>query len=145
MPFASATIHSKLSRFKLDTAAGALTDISDAVDSVDGEETLELSEVTTFGATSKAWLAGFADGKFSASGPWSRTMHSHLAAIKTALRDGTIASSTVEYGPEGTDTGDIKQSCEVILTSFKKNSKSKDAVKWEAEFQITGPVTEGTY
>lgn len=145
MPFASATIHSKLSIVKLDTSGGVLTDISDACDKCDGDETLELGEVTTFGATSKQWLAGFADGKFSIGGPWSRALHQHFAALKTAFRDGTISSASFEYGPEGATAGDIKQTCEVILVSYKKTSASKDPVRWEAEFQITGPVTETTY
>lgn len=145
MPFASTVPHSKLSIVKLDTSGGVLTDISDACDTVDGEETLELGEITTFGATSKQWLAGYADGKFSMGGPWSRSLHSHMAAIKTAFKAGTISSVSLEYGPEGADSGDIKQSCEVILVSYKKSSKSKDPVRWEAEFQITGAVSEGTY
>jgi hypothetical protein len=145
MPFASATIHSKLSKVKLDTSGGTLTDISDAVDKCDGDESLELGEVTTFGATSKAWLAGFADGKFSIGGPWSRALHTHMSALKTAFRNGTINSASFEYGPEGVDVGDIKQTCEVILVSYKKTSSVKDPVRWESEFQITGDVTEGTY
>jgi hypothetical protein len=145
MPIATASIHSKLSKVKLDTSGGSLTDISDSVDKCDGDEMLELAETTTFGATSKAYIAGFADGKFSIGGPWSRGQHNHFSALKTAFRDGTITSASFEYGPEGVDSGDIKQSCEVVLVSYKKTSSIKDPVRWEAEFQITGPVTEGTY
>ncbi len=142
---ASAFIHSKLSKVKLDTAGGVLTDISDSVDNIDWPEDLELVETTTFGATSKTYLVGFADGKVKLSGNWNRTLHTMLAALKAAFRDGTISSASMEYGPEGTDVGDIKKTCEVVMVSYNQTSAAKDAVKFEAEFQITGAVTETTY
>lgn len=145
MPFASVVQHSKVSKVKLDTSGGVLTDISDAVDKVEFDETLEQGDITTFGATSKQWLAGYADGKVSMGGPWSRSQHSHFAAVKSAFVAGTLASVSLEYGPEGTDTGDIKKTCEVILTDYKVSSASKDPVRWEAEFMITGTVTETVY
>lgn len=145
MPFSSTLIHSKLSKVKLDTAGGTLTDISDSVDKCDSDEELDLLDVTTFGAVFKAWLAGFGDGKFKIGGPWSRSQHNHFAALKTAFVNGTIASATFEYGSEGTDAGDIKQSAETILVNYKKTSSVKEAVRWEAEFQITGGITEGNY
>ncbi len=145
MPFSSTFIHSKLSKCKLDTFGGVLTDISDSVDSVDMPEDLELADTTTFGATSKTYIVGFADSKVTIGGPWSRSQHTHFSALKTGFRDGTIASASFEYGPEGVDVGDIKVTCEIVMTSYKKMSSIKDPVKWEAEFQVTGPVTETTY
>lgn len=142
---ASAFIHSKLSKISVDNAAGSLTDISDSCDTVDFPEDLELVETTTFGSTSKTYLVGFADGKLSVGGSWNRTLHTQMAAVKAAFRDGTIASSSVQYGPEGVDVGDIKVTFEAVLVSYKKNSAVKDQVKWEAEYQITGAVTETTF
>ena len=142
---ASAFVHSKLSKISIDTAGNVLTDISDSCDSADMPEDLELVETTSFGATSKTYIVGFADGKFTCGGSWNRNIHVHMAALKAALRDGTILSASVQYGPEGTDTGDVRITFESVLTSFKKNSAAKDQVKWEAEFQITGAVTEATF
>lgn len=142
---ASAFIHSKLSKIKIDNAAGSLTDISDSSDSVGFPEELDLVETTPFGSTSKTYLAGFADGKLTVSGSWNRTLHTHLSAVKTAFRDGTISSVSVEYGPEGVDSGDIKITCEAVMVNYEKSSEVKDQVKWSAEFQITGAVTETTY
>jgi hypothetical protein len=142
---ASAFIHSKLSKIKLDTAGGVLTDISDSCDEVGFPEELELVETTTFGVTSKTYLVGFADGKITLAGNWNRTLHTHLSALKAAFRDGTIASASVEYGPEGVDVGDIKVSCEVVMVTYEKTSSAKDQVKFSADFQITGAVTETTY
>lgn len=142
---ASTFIHSKLSKISIDTAGGVLTDISDSCDSVDFPEDLELVETTPFGSTSKTYIVGFADGKLTVGGSWNRTLHTQMAALKAAFRDGTIASASVQYGPEGTDTGDIKATFEAVMVTYKKNSAVKDQVKWEAEFQITGPVTEATF
>lgn len=142
---ASAFIHSKLSKIKIDNAAGALTDISDSVDDVGFPEELDLVETTTFGATSKTYLVGFADGKVTVAGNWNRTLHTHLSAVKAAFRDGTLASVSVEYGPEGTDSGDIKITCEAVMVNYEKSSAVKDQVKFSADFQITGAVTETTY
>ena len=141
MPF----IHSKLSVFFLDNAAGALQNISTYIDEVQMPEELELVETTTFGATSKTYLVGFADGKITISGNWDRTIATQLGALKAAFRDGTVASSTFEYGPEGNQAGDTRYTGEVVMTSFEKNSAVKDQVKFSAEFQITGAVTENTY
>ncbi len=142
---ASAFIHSKLSKIKIDSSVGLLTDISDSVDSIDMPEDLELVETTTFGATSKTYIVGFADGKLTVGGSWNRTLHTFLGLIKTGFRAGTLASVSVEYGPEGVDTGDTKITFEAVMVSYKKNSAVKDQVKWEAEFQITGAVTETVY
>ena len=142
---ASAFIHSKLSKFKLDTAGGVLTDISDSVDEVGFPEDLDLVETTTFGATSKTYIVGFADSKITISGNWNRTLHTHLSALKTAFRDGTLASASIEYGPEGTTAGCIKVSAEVVMVNYEKTSAVKDQVKFKSELQITGAVTETTY
>jgi hypothetical protein len=141
MPF----IHSKLSVFWLDTAGGTLTDISTYCDEVSMPEELDLVETTTFGATSKTYLVGFADGKISISGNWDRTFDVQMAALKAAFRAGTITSASFEYGPEGASTGDKRYSGEVVLVNYEKNSAVKDQVKFSAEFQITGAVTDGNY
>lgn len=142
---ASAFIHSKLSKFSIDTAGDVLTDISDSCDEVGFPEELELVETTTFGSTSKTYMSGYADGKVTISGNWNRTLHTHLSALKTAFRNGTITSASVQYGPEGTDSGDIKITCEVVMVNYDKTSSAKDQVKFSAEFQITGVVTETTF
>ena len=142
---ASAFIHSKLPKVFLDTAGGVLTEISDSCDECSVPEDLELVETTTFTRTSKTYLVGFADGKVSLGGPWNRTLHAQLAALKAAFRDGTIDSASFEYAPEGNSAGDTKVTAEVVMTSYEKSSSAKDPVKWSAEFQITGAVTETTY
>ncbi len=142
---ASAFIHSKLSKFSIDTAGGVLTDISDSCEEVGFPEELELLDVTTFGQTSKQYMVGFADAKITISGPWNRNLHTHLSALKTAFRDGTINSASFQYGPEGADSGDIKLTGECVMVNYEKSSSVKDPVKFSAEFQVTGAVTETTF
>jgi hypothetical protein len=138
-------IHSKLSVFWLDTAGGTLTDISTYCDEVGFPEEMDLVETTTFGATSKTYLLGFADGKITISGNWDRTIDVQLSAIKSAFRAGTLASVTFEYGPEGASSGDKKYTGEAVMVNYEKNSAVKDQVKFSAEFQITGAVTDTNY
>lgn len=145
MPFASAVQHSKLSVVKLDTSGGVLTDISDACDKCDFEQTLEQGDITTFGSQFKQWLAGYSDGKVSIGGPWSRNLHTHMTALQDAFIAGTITTASFEYGPEGTTAGDAKKTCELIMTTYKTTSASKDPVRWEAEFMMSGTVTSTTY
>jgi hypothetical protein len=145
-------IHSKLSKFFLETVSGGgsvgspdLTDLSTYCDEVSMPEELELVETTTFGSTSKTYLVGFADGQISISGNWDRTLAGYLGELKEAFRDGTVNSVTFQYAPEGNSTGDHYYTGEVVLVNYEKNSAVKDQVKFSAEFQITGPVTETTY
>lgn len=143
-------IHSKLSVFLLEGATGgspaqSLTNISTYCDEVSMPEELELVETTTFGATSKTYLAGFADGKVTISGNWDRTIDGILSTLKDAFRAGTTQSVTFEYGPEGNSAGDVKYTGEVVLVNYEKNSAVKDQVKFSAEFQITGAVTTTTF
>jgi hypothetical protein len=137
--------HSKLTVFLLDTSGGVLTNISTDVDEVGLPEELDLLDVTTFGSQSKQYIVGFADAKLTIGGPWTRSVAQMLGALKAAFRDGTLASATFEYGPEGNASGDVRYTGECVLVSVEKNSAVKDAVKYTAEFQVTGNVTENSY
>ena len=138
-------IHSKLTVVKLDTAGGVLTDISPYCREVQMPRELDLLNVTTFGATSKQFLSGFADGTVTMSGPWTRAQDQMFTAIYDAFRAGTLASVTCEYGPEGGDAGDVRHSCELIMTNYEPGSDVENEVEWSAEFQVTGNITSNTY
>jgi hypothetical protein len=137
-------VHSKLTVVKLDTAAGALTDISTYVRECSMPRELDLLDVTTFGATSKQYLTGFADGTVTLSGPWTRAQDQMFTALFDAFRAGTLASASFEYHPEGTDSGDVKHTCEVVMTNYEPGSTVEEEVEFSAEFQITGAITSGT-
>lgn len=139
-------IHSKLSVVKLDTSGGVLTDVSTYCNKMEVPRELDLLDVTTFGATDKAYLAGFADATVSMGGPWTRALDNHMSPIFAAFKAGTISSVSFEYGPEGSDTGDVKYTGELVMTSFGgPMADVQNAQEWEAEFQVTGGVTVSAY
>lgn len=139
-------IHSKLSVVKLDTSGGVLTTISTFCNKFELPRSLDVHDVTTFGSTVRQYLAGFGDGEGTTGGPWTRALDNHMSPIYAAFQAGTIDSVSFEYGPEGSDTGDVKYSGELILTDFSgaKGDVGKPQ-EWDAKFKVTGVVTVSTY
>lgn len=137
--------HSKLSVVKLDTAGGSLTDISQYTNSVTLPEELEEVETTSFGATSRTYIAGFASGSVSLSGHYDKTFDTQMTALFDAFKAGTLATASFEYGPQGVTAGDPKRTGELIMTSYELGSEIEDPVSWSAEFRVSGTLTHGTY
>jgi hypothetical protein len=137
MPFVAA----RTSVFKLDNAAGSLTDISAYVDSVGGiANTTDMLDTTTFGSTSKSFIGGLRNGDtISVSGKWDATLNTQITALL-----GATASSTWEYNPAGTTAGLPKVSGECFVTSYEVASSVADLVTFSLSLQITGNVTHGT-
>lgn len=137
MPFVAA----RASAFKLDNAAGSLTDISTYVDSVGGiANTTDMLETTTFGATSKTFIGGLRNGDtITVSGKWDTTLNTQLTGLL-----GLSTSSTFEYSPAGTAASTPKVSGECFVTSYEVSSSVADLVTWTASLQISGAVTWGT-
>ncbi len=138
-------IHSKLTVVKLDTSLGVLTDISGYCKEATLPHEMDIKDVTTFGNSYRQWLAGFGNGTAKLSGPWTRAADQFFSPIYTAFVAGTLTSVSLEYGPEGSTTGCIKYSCELIMKNYEPGSKVDDPVEWSADFQITGALTVGTY
>jgi predicted secreted protein len=143
MPF----IHSKESVFYLDNAAGALQNISTFVDKVSTSFELDETETTTFGASFRTYIPGFAEATIKISGNWDRTFDVQMAALVEAFRAGTIATNAVtfQYGPEGSTAGDKQITGECILTNYEVESSVQDQVTWTAELRPTGTITHTTY
>lgn len=138
-------IHSKLTVIKLDSATGGtLTDVSAYCNKTTLPRKLDLDDVTTFGNTSKQWLPGFGDGDIDMGGPWTAASHGFFSALEAGFRAGTLTSITFNYGPEGFDTGDQKQSGELIMTDYDVMSDVKGPVEWTAKFKVTGGITDST-
>lgn len=140
--------HSKLAVVKLDTSGGTLTDISTFCDSFEIPQELDEVECTTFGAGAyRDYISGFASGTVSIGGPWTRALENHMAPIFAAMKAGTLASVSVEYGPEGSDTGDIKKTGELTLLSYSGATAAiDDAVRWTSEWRVKSPgLVDTTY
>lgn len=137
MPFVAA----RTSVFKLDNAAGTLTDISAYVDSVGGiANTTDMLETTTFGSTSKSYIGGLRNGDtISISGKWDATLNTQIVALL-----GATSTSTFEYHPAGTTVGTPKVSGECLVSNYEVSSAVADLVTFSVSLQITGNVTHGT-
>ena len=132
--------HGKSTVFKVDNAAGTLTDISNTLTDVSFPQTVETAETTSFGSSAKTYIVGLTDSTISVSGNWDATVDAHLAAIL-----GQAATVSFEYGPEGSTSTYIKYSGEAIVTSYEKSGAIGDVVSYSAELQVTGAVTRGTW
>ena len=132
--------HGKSTVFKVDNAAGSLTDISNTLTDVGFPQTVDTAETSTFGSSAKSYVVGLTDATISVSGNFDATVDAHLAGVL-----GQAASLSFEYGPEGSTSPNVKYTGECILTSYEKSGAIGDVVSYSAEFQVTGAITRGTY
>ncbi|CAB4156585.1 Phage major tail protein TP901-1 [uncultured Caudovirales phage] len=131
--------HGKSTAFKLDNAAGTITDISNTLTDVSFPQTVETAETTSFGSSAKTYVVGLSDSTISLSGNFDTTVDAHIAGVL-----GQAATLSFEYYPQGTTTGNVKYSGEAILTSYEKSGAVGDVVTFSAELQVTGAVTRAT-
>jgi hypothetical protein len=133
-------VHGKSAVFKLDNAAGTLTDISNVAEEVSLPRSIETAETTTFGSSAKSYITGLTDSTVSVSGKFDATVDAHLSAIL-----GQAATLSFEYGPAGSTSGNIKYTGECIATSYEVSASVGDALTFSIELQVTGAVTRATY
>jgi predicted secreted protein len=140
-----AKTHSKLAVFSLDTAAGALTDISAYITEVNLSGEMDEVDCTTLGATSRQYLAGFSEHQIELSGMYERAQDQMFQAIYDAFKAGTLASVSFVYGPEGNASGDVKKLGEAIMLTYETPSSIDDPVGWSASLRVTGDINTTTY
>jgi len=142
-----AFVHGKSTVFKLDNSAGTLVDLSSYLDDVGFPQSIETGETTTFGVAggSKTYVVGLNDRTISLAGKWDSTLDAHVAAVIAAQADGTVASSSFEFGPAGSASGRVKYSGEALVTSFEVTNPVGDVVTFSCELQVTGQVTRSTW
>jgi len=138
-----AVTHGSGAVLKLDDDGGTLRDVSAAINSVDFSEAVELAEDTAFGDTAKSYIVGLRDASFSVQGLWDDAATTGSYTVLASLIDGYTGS--FEYGPEGGGSGDIKYYGECICTNFSTSSPVGDIVTFNADFQVTGAVSRGTF
>lgn len=135
--------HGKNTVFKIDDSGGTLRDISIYCDNVDFPRDQSTAESTGFQPTggSRTYDVGLNGATLSVSGKWHATPDGYLAGLVGAA----VASSSFEYGPEGSTSGKIKYTGECILTSYGTGSPFDGEATFSAQFQISGQVTRSTY
>jgi len=134
--------HGKNTVFKIDDSGGTLRDISAYCDNVDFPRDQSSAESTGFGPTggARSFEVGLNGATLSVSGKWHATPDGYLAGLVNPT-----ASSTFEYGPEGSASGKIKYTGECFLTSYQTSAPLDGEVTFSAQFQVTAAVTRTTY
>lgn len=144
MPFA----HGSKAKFRLDNAAGTLTDISMYVTSVGLSNELDTADVSVMGNTAKQFVVGLSGGSISLEGKFDPVIHTQLTAI--VANNGTITGGNTlefQYDPQGTGAGLPRfagasgTSTGCFLTNYEVSTDVGDGGTWSATLQITGAVT----
>lgn len=134
--------HGKNSVFKIDNAAGSLTDISAYLTDVDMPQSIKTAETTTFGAAAETFIAGIKGGTISITGQFDPAVDAILAGILGGITGGGTAS--FEYDPVGVVTPNPKYTGECLETAYNTKGAIGGAVTFTASFQISGAITRGT-
>lgn len=107
--------------------------------------TVDSHDTTTFGNSTHVYNQGLLDGTISLEGFYE------TVAVATGPRPTIIplltATTTPSFihGPQGSTTGNPKDTCLVNVTKYDESSPVADMVTWTCELQMTGPVVTGTF
>ena len=127
-------VHGKDSDIVVDS-----TNLSQYVDSVTADRTVDTAETTTFGNDDKTFIAGLEDGSLALNGHWDTTGD----ATVSGCFDGALVAVT--YGPAGSGSGAIAYTCNALITNYSITSTVSDRVNWTASLQRSGALTRATY
>lgn len=136
-----AFVHGKGTKFKIDTGADALTDISAYLNNVDVSWEVDTPETTTFGNSDRTYIAGLRNATISIAGIWDAT----LDAVIASQPAGATTLLNFEYGPAGLTGGLVKYSGTCLLTSYSLGSPVDGVATFSADYQVSGAVTVGTW
>jgi len=137
--------HGKNAYFALDNASGSLINISNTLNEISLPREIETAETTAFGNADKTYITGLADATVSLSGMFDATVDTQINADITALKNGTVASLSFEYGPAGSASANPKFTGEAIVTSYEISSPVGEVITYSLELQVSGAVTGTTF
>jgi hypothetical protein len=129
--------------FKLDNAAGVLTDISTMLKQAEPSNSPDEYDGTTYqpgvAEPSKDQVPGFANRSYALNGIWSPAVETHFGGI-----DGK-SGLAFEDGPEGTAAGKCKISGTCSCKGYTGPKPPVDGlITWEATLNVTTRVV-GTF
>jgi hypothetical protein len=140
-----AFVHGKDAVFSLDDSGGTLRLIKAYLNQVSGLPGARgLSETTAFGDQGQRNIPGLAVNQFSIAGHADFASATAIGQLLNGLRT-TTATSSFEYGPEGSATGKVRYYGECWMTDFEVGANVNDKVSISASFQVDGVVTPSTY
>lgn len=114
--------------------------LSTYTDNLEENDETDLHDVTTFGASRKAYESGLGDGTFTISG----THDNGATGPRTVLRAMKTAGLAVPFvfRSEGTGAGLPETQVDVFVKNYKQTNAVADMVKWTCELQMTGDVVD---
>jgi hypothetical protein len=139
-----AFVHGKGGVFKIDNSAGTLQTLSAYLDQWSISNSVDMADTTTMNSEVKTYLSGQSDATISISGLYDSTAATGPDVTLNGLV-GLEATSTFELGPEGSASGKTRYTGECFLTGYQITDSAGDAVKFTADFQVTGAITKNTY
>jgi len=125
--------HGKAAVFKITDSTAVLRDISAYLNNAGLTRNADLAETSTLGSVYKSFVGGLIDGKIPISGLWDPTVDGYLTGILQL-------SKAAEYYPAGTASTNIKEACNVILTSYEITTGLDGAATFSGEFQVDGAI-----
>lgn len=140
-----AFVHGKDAVFSLDDSTGTLRLIKAYLNQVSGLPGARgLSETTAFGDQGQRNIPGLAVNQFSIAGHADFATATAIGQLLNGLRT-TTATSSFEYGPEGSTAGKVKYTGECWMTDFEVGANVNDKVSISASFSVDGVVTPTVY
>jgi hypothetical protein len=132
-------IHGKDSKVYLDEF-----DLTSYFNNVDVALTNETSETTSFGATSKSYLLGLADGTLSMSGLWSADTDGSDEELQAIL--GSATTPLITFAESAGTIGNRATIAKAHETNYTISNPVSDVVSITADFQgSTDAVSNLTY
>lgn len=128
--------HGKNTVFKLADNTGSLRDISNVCNATGLARSCDSAEVTTFGQSDKAYIAGLRDATVPIGGFADPTVDGYLAGI---LGWGTPVAW--ELYPMGSASTLIKYSGSAVLTAYETSDAVGEVVGISGGLQVTGAIT----
>ncbi len=123
---------------KVSSLSIAAHDFSAYVTSVTFTQGQDVLDTSTFGATGHTYTNGLTDTKMTVNGLWDKTASTGSHTVLQALI-GAI------WGPEGTTTGNVKHSGNLVASSYEESAEVAGLVTFTFQANITGAVTTGVF
>lgn len=131
-----AAVHGSKASLKIADSGATLRDFSAYLTQAGLPREADTAEVTTLGATNKAYIPGLKDGTIPLEGPFDVTIDGYLDGILG------LSARNFEYCPQGAGVATTpKYAGTCILTSYEVTTPVDDAGTFTAEAQLTGTVT----
>jgi hypothetical protein len=120
----------------------ATNDVSPYVTDVTFTQGQDVLDTSTFGTTAHTYTNGLMDTKITVNGLWDKTASVGSHTVFQALIGA--GSTAWVWCPEGTASGTVKHSGNLVAASYDESAEVAGLVKFTFTANVTGAVTTGT-